>query len=86
MKATSWGFRVEQLLAVDLVVGDVALPFGRDEPVDELLAQLFLYMRVFLRVHQHHAVLVEVALVALDGDDQIALFLNDSQVPRSEST
>jgi hypothetical protein len=32
--------RIEQLRAVDLVIGDVPLPFGRDQVIDELLAEL----------------------------------------------
>ena len=31
--------RIEQLLAMDLVAGDVAPPFGRNQPIDELLAE-----------------------------------------------
>ena len=40
----------------------------------------------FCRIDQHHAVLVEQPLVALDRDVEVALFLNESQVPRSDST
>src|SRR5829696_7734067 len=69
------GVRIEQLLTVDLVIGNGFLTFGRQQPVDELLAQFFLDMRVLLRVHQHDAALIEQPLVAFDRDDKIAAVL-----------
>src|SRR5262249_56699899 len=69
------GVGEEQLLTLDLVVGDRLLAFVRDEPVDEGLAQLLLDVRMFRRVHQDHAVLVEQALVALDRDVELATVL-----------
>src|SRR5581483_10546673 len=65
----------EQLLPADLVSRDDLLALGRDQPVDELLAEVLLHVRVLLRVHQHHAVLVEQALVALHDDLEIAAVL-----------
>src|SRR5229473_788234 len=69
------GVRKEQLPAVDLVVGDRLLARRRDEPVDEGLAELLLHLRMFLRVHQRDAVLVEQALVAGHQDGEIAAVL-----------
>src|SRR5450759_1758204 len=74
-RAVIVGVRVKQLLAVDLVVGDVLLPFRRDQVVDELLAELLLHVDMLGRVHQHHAILVEHALVAFDQDRKVALVL-----------
>src|SRR5262249_14288572 len=69
------GIRMEQLLAVDLVAGDGALAGRRDQPIDELLAQLRLDVRVLLGIDQHDAVLVEQPLVALDDNDQVTFVL-----------
>src|SRR6185437_16516310 len=38
--------RIKQLLAVDLIVGDVLLAFRRNQVVDELLTEVFLDVRV----------------------------------------
>ena len=73
--APARGVREEQLLAVDLVVGDRLLAFRRNQPVDEGLAELLLHVRMLGRVHQHDAVLVEQPLVAFDHDGEIALVL-----------
>src|SRR4029079_16873776 len=67
--------REEQLLAVDLVVGDRLLACRRYHPVGELLRQRTLHVRVFGRVHHHHTVLVEQPLVALDEDREITAVL-----------
>ena len=67
--------RVEQLLAADLVAGDDVLTFRRNQEVDELLTEVFLDARIFRRIHQHHAILVEQALVAFDHDGEIAAVL-----------
>ena len=69
------GVGEEELLPADLVVGDRLLPLGRNEPVDELLAEFLLDVRMLGRVHQNHAVLVEQALVAFDQDGQIGAVL-----------
>jgi len=53
------GIGVEQLLAVDLVIGDRLLAFGRNQPVDELLAEFLLYTGMLRRIYQYDAVLVE---------------------------
>src|SRR5262245_20884814 len=66
------GVGEEQLLAVDLVVGDRLLPFGRHQPVDEGLAQLRLYMRMLGGIDQNDAVLVEQAVVAFHHDGEVA--------------
>src|SRR5204862_5535675 len=47
------GIRIKQLLAVDLVAGNDLLALRRDQPIDELLPQLFLHGRVLLRIDQH---------------------------------
>src|SRR5690242_13513134 len=65
------GVREKQLLAVDLVAPDRHLPLGRNDPIDESLPRLALHMRVALGVHQHDAVLVEQAPVALDRDLEV---------------
>ena len=49
----------EQLLAVNLVIGDYLLAFVGNEPVDELLAKLLLHMRMLGRINQDDTVLVE---------------------------
>src|SRR5258708_2355312 len=69
------GVGEEQLLAVDLVVGDRLLALGRDEPVDEGLAQLVLHVRMLCRIHQDDAVLVEQLVVAFDRDGEVAAVL-----------
>ena len=66
------GVREEQLIAVDLVVGDRLLAFRRDQPVDKLLAEILLHVRVLARVHQHDAVLIEQPSVAFDYDIELA--------------
>jgi hypothetical protein len=48
-RAVVVGVRIEQLLAIDLVVGDRLLPFRRHQPVDELLAELLLHVRILGR-------------------------------------
>src|SRR6516165_85084 len=67
--------RIEQLLAVDLVIGDGLLSLRRNEPVDEGLTELLLYMRMPLGIYQHHAILIEKPLVALDRDREVAAVL-----------
>ena len=67
------GVRIEELLPVDLVVGDHALPFGRNQLVDELLAKLLLDAWMLCRTDQHDAILVEQSLVTLHRDHEIAL-------------
>src|SRR5262245_49246160 len=62
----------EQLLAVNLVIGDCLLAFVRNEPLDELLAKLLLHMWMLGRVNQHDTVLVEKQLIALHCDDEVA--------------
>src|SRR5438874_7048366 len=66
---------IEELLAVDLVVGDRLLAGRRDDPVDELLAELALDVRVFLGIDQHHAVLIEQTPVAFDEHREIGPIL-----------
>src|SRR5579862_2026671 len=65
--------RVKQLLAGDFVAGNSLLTLGRDQVVDELLAERFLYGRVLRRVDQHDSVLVEQPFVTLDQYLQIRL-------------
>src|SRR6266487_3429214 len=68
----SFRVREEQLLAADLVPGDRLLPLGRDDPVDERLAEILFYVGVLGGIHQHHPVLVEQARVAFDRDGELA--------------
>src|SRR5262249_49101864 len=63
---------VKQLLPIDLVVGDRLLPFGRDQPVDELLAERCLDIRMLRWIDQHDAILVEQPLVAFHRYHEIA--------------
>src|SRR3954469_21762521 len=74
-KLLAAGVREEELLAVDLVVGDRLLALGGDQPVDESLAHLLLDVRMLRRIDEHHAVLVVEALVALDHDREVATVL-----------
>ena len=69
------GVREEQRLAVDLVGGDGGLAVLGHQPAHELLAQLLLDLRMLGRVDQHHAVLVEQLLVALDHDAELPAVL-----------
>src|SRR5215470_1875291 len=69
------GVRIEQLLPIDLVVGDSLLPRRRDKPVNKLLAKLLLDVWMLLRVDQNDPVLIEQPLVALDQDFEIAAVL-----------
>src|SRR5258706_10882707 len=39
LRARLVGIRVKQLLSIDLVIRDHLLPLGRNQPVDELLAE-----------------------------------------------
>src|SRR6516225_7173706 len=70
-----FALRPEQLLAVNLVIGDCLLAFVRNEPVDELLAKLLLHMRMLGRVNQDDTVLVEQPFVPLHRDDEVGLVL-----------
>src|SRR4029453_3553477 len=67
--------REEQLLAVDPVGSDRVLSFGRDHPIHDKLTELLFDARVLVRVHQHHAVLVEQAFVAFDEQGEVAAVL-----------
>src|SRR4051812_5601672 len=67
--------RKEQLLAADLVVGDRFLSGGRDDPVDECLAELRLHARMLRGIDQHDSILVEEASVALHRDGELAAVL-----------
>src|SRR5262245_30553241 len=69
------GIGEEQFLSVDLVIRDRLLALGRDEPVDEGLAERLLYVRMLFGIDQHDAVLVEQALVAGHEDIEIAAVL-----------
>src|SRR5262249_25476400 len=51
------------------------LPFGRNEPVDEGLAEVLLYIRMLFGIHQNHAVLIEEPIVAGHQDVEIAAVL-----------
>src|SRR5471032_33041 len=69
------GVRIEQLLAVDLIAGDIALSFRGYQPINELLSPIPFDGRVLLRIHQHDAILVEKVLIALNDNHKIALVL-----------
>src|SRR5262249_16089227 len=74
----------EQLLAVNLVIGDCLLAFVRNEPVDELLAKLLLHMRVLGRVNRMTAYWLNSSLSPSAAMTRSALFLNETHVPRSD--
>src|SRR3546814_6510530 len=67
------GVREEELLAVLLIAGDRRLPLVGEHPVDEGLAEVGLHAGTLFRADLNDAVLVEQALVALDGDLEVAL-------------
>src|SRR5262249_56057638 len=69
------GVGEEQFLPVDLVIRDRLLALGRDEPVDEGLAERLLYVWMLFGIDQHDAVLVEQAFVAGHEDVEIAAVL-----------
>ena len=58
------GIREEQLLAADLVIGNGALPWRSDQPVNEGLSFLRFDMRVLCRIDQDHPVLIEQPPIA----------------------
>src|SRR4051812_14147257 len=60
--------REEERLPPDAIAADRLLPRWREEPVDEALALRFLHVRVFRRIHEHDAVLVEELAVAFHQD------------------
>jgi hypothetical protein len=62
--------RIEKLLSIDLVASNTLLPFRRNQPVDELLAKFFLYVRVLHWAHQHHPVLIKETLITFDNDGE----------------
>src|SRR6516162_10913458 len=65
----------EHLLAFNLVVGDCLLAIVRNEPVDELLAELLLHMRMLGRIYQYGVILVEQQFIAFHCDDEVRLVL-----------
>src|SRR6516164_1287507 len=67
--------RVEKLLSVDPVAGDHVLSLRRNQPVDELLAELLLHAWTSRRRHEHDAVLIEETLVAFNEDCKVAAIL-----------
>src|SRR6476659_3137478 len=75
------GIWIEELLAADLKVGNRALPLRGYQPVNELLSKVRLHMRVLAGVYQHHAILIEKALVAFDEDGEIAVVLEGKPSP-----
>src|SRR4051794_1412258 len=64
--APAFRIREEQLLAIDLVIGNGLLPGGRDQPIDEFAAERLFDFRVFRWIDQHDPVLIEQAAVAFD--------------------
>src|SRR3982750_2056416 len=54
--------REEELLSVNPVIRDDCLTARGQQPVDELLSEVRLDVRVLRRVDEHHAILVEQAL------------------------
>ena len=78
--------RVKQLLAGDFVVGNVLLTLGRDQVVDELLAERFPYGRVLRRVTSMTPYRLNSRLSPSTSICRSALFPKWTQVARSEST
>src|SRR5439155_19475820 len=75
------GIREEQLLAVDAVRRERILALRRNQPIDELLPELAFDIWVLLRIHEHHAVLIEQSAITLDKKREIATI--DKRQPRS---
>src|SRR5262249_36042524 len=69
------GIGEEELLTVDLVTSDRLLSLLRDKPIDERLPKVLLDVGMLVGVDEHHAVLIEQALVALDKDLEVAAIL-----------
>src|SRR5690242_1466662 len=65
----------EQLLPVDLVRGDRVLSFARNQPIDELLPEVALDVRMLDWIDKHDAVLVEQSPVAFDDNREVAAIL-----------
>src|SRR5262245_13878772 len=70
---TRIGIGKEQLLALDLVRPNGILALGRQNPIDEGLAQILFDAWMFLRIDEDDPVLVEEPLVALHHDRMISL-------------
>jgi hypothetical protein len=66
------GVGEEKLFSIDFVASDGALTLRRGQPVHESLTIGHFHARVLVRVHEHHAVLVEKAVIALDEDGKAA--------------
>src|SRR5215510_13924811 len=65
----------EQLIAFDPVGGDGVLAFRRYKPIDELLTEFALHLRMFGRVHQYDGILVEHAFVVFNENLQVTFVL-----------
>src|SRR5262249_31339619 len=72
---TRIGVGKEQLLALDLVRPNGVLALGRQNPIDEGLAQLLFDVGMLLGIDENDAILVEQSLVALHHDFKLALVL-----------
>ena len=83
---TGIGIGEKLLLAVDLKGFDGVLPLGRQDPVDECLALVLFHVRMFGRVDQDDAVLIEQLVVAFHHDLVVAALLEARQVARSVNT
>src|SRR5512144_614002 len=64
--------REEELLAPDPVAGDGLLARRGNQPFDERAPHRRLHVRMPGGIHEHHAVLVEEAVVALDEHGELA--------------
>src|SRR5262249_4874763 len=67
------GGRMKQLLAIDLVVANCSLTFGRGQPADSAARRFLLGFWVFLRVEQDHIIAVQQARITLDEHRKVAL-------------
>ena len=84
MSALGAGVGEEELLAIDLVVGDRGLSLRTREPVDEGLPIFGFHIGVLRRIDEDYAILVE-RVCPLPSTKTLKSFLlaNASQVPRS---
>ena len=75
------GVRIEKLLAIDSISRDDPLALGRNQPINELLAQFLLYSRVSLWIDEHDAILIEQPLTSiafLHSQDPTRTFVADA--------
>src|SRR5262245_29765550 len=76
----------EQLLAVNMVIGDCLLAFVRNEPVDDLLAKLLLHVLMLARANRITPYWLNSSLSPRSAMTRSVLYLNAIHVTRSDIT